>query len=139
MPRLRIEATKFTVVGAANFVLTLVVFTGMLKLLHVNYLISLLTAWFIGMLFSYVLNFSWVFKPERQLEFKSRFIRFLVAGVISIGLNMLALGSLVEHTGGDPFYLQFALVPLIVCFNFLTAKYWALRRSRDATLPDLSP
>ena len=127
MHKLKIEVTKFTLVGAANFVLTFIVFTVMLKVLSLNYLLSLGAAWVVGMLFSYALNFAWVFKPEQKLQFKARFLRFFLASVVSIVLNMLVLSFIVERTGFDPFYVQFALIPLIVLFNFSTAKFWALR------------
>lgn len=127
MHKLKIEATKFTIVGAANFVLTFIVFTALLKFFSVNYLLSLGTAWIVGMLFSYVLNFSWVFKPEQKIQFKVRFFRFFFASACSIGLNMLVLSYIVERSDYDPFYLQMLLIPLIVIFNFSTTKYWSLR------------
>jgi len=127
MHKFKIEATKFTLVGAASFVLTFVVFTAMLKMLQVNYLLSLIAAWVVGMLFSYVLNFVWVFKPDKEIQFRVRFIRFFLASVLSIALNILALSYIVERTDFDPFYVQMALIPFIIIFNFSTAKYWSLK------------
>jgi putative flippase GtrA len=127
MHKFKKEATKFTLVGAANFALTFIVFTAMLKVLGVNYLLSLGAAWVVGMLFSYVLNFSWVFKPEQKIQFRARFVRFSLAGALSIALNMLVLSYIVERSDFDPFYVQMALIPLIFIFNFSTAKYWSLR------------
>ena len=129
MQKLKIEVTKFTLVGAANFALTFVVFTVMLKVLEVNYLVSLIAAWVVGMLFSYALNFAWVFRPEQKIQFRDRFIRFSLASSLSIALNMLGLSYIVERTDFDPFYVQMALLPFIVGFNFSTAKYWSLRPS----------
>lgn len=129
MHKFKMEATKFTIVGAANFILTFIVFTAMLKVFGVNYLLSLVVAWVVGMLFSYVLNFTWVFKPQQKIQFKARFFRFFLASALSIALNMLALSYIVERTGFDPFYVQLALIPFIVIFNFSTAKFWSLRRS----------
>jgi len=129
MHKLKIEVTKFTLVGAANFALTFVVFTTMLKAWSVNYLLSLTAAWVVGLLFSYVMSFTWVFKPEQKLQFKAGFLRFFLASACSIALNMLALSYIVEHTEFEPFYVQMALIPLIVAFNFSTAKYWSLRAS----------
>jgi len=123
----KIEVTKFTLVGALNFALTFIVFTAMLEVLRVNYLLSLVTAWVVGMLFSYVLNFSWVFKPEQKIQFRARFVRFFLASMLSIALNMLALRYVVESTDIGPFYAQLALIPFIVVFNFSTAKFWSLR------------
>ena len=129
MHKLKIEISKFTVVGAANFVLTFIVFTAMLKGLSVNYLFSLGISWVVGLFFSYLFNFAWVFKPEQKIQFKARFLRYFLASAFSIALNMLILRYIVESTAFDPFYVQFMLIPLIVIFNFSTAKYWSLRSS----------
>ena len=138
MHKLKIEVTKFTLVGAANFALTFIVFTAMLKVFGVNYLLSLGIAWVVGMFFSYVLNFAWVFKPEQQIQFRARFFRFCLASVLSIALNMLILSYIVEHSNFDPFNVQMALIPFIVVFNFSTTKYWSLSRSSDAKHKELS-
>ena len=122
-----LEALRFLVVGGANFVLTLAVFYGMLRLLRSHYLISLFSAWAAGMLFSYVLNFTWVFRPEDKLRFKERFAKFFSANLASILLNMATLHLLVEATHTDPFVIQCALIPLVVIFNYSTAKFWSLR------------
>lgn len=127
MNQLRIEVTKFTLVGAANFVLTFIVFSVMLKVMVINHLISLATAWFFGMIFSYVASFVWVFKPEKTIQFRSRFVKFLSTGLMSLVLNMLALDYLVKSTLLDPFYLQLLLIPLVVIFNFTATKFWSLR------------
>lgn len=127
MHKLKIEVTKFTLVGAINFALTFIVFTVMLKVLGINYLLSLVAAWVAGMIFSYVLNFIWVFKPEQRIQFKARFLRYFLASVLSIVLNILILNYIVETTNYDPVYIQFALIPIIVIFNFSTAKFWSLK------------
>ena len=131
MHRFKIEATKFTFVGAANFLFTIIVFTVMLKVLGVGYLLSLTAAWVVGIIFSYVLNFAWVFKPEQKVQFRARFIKYILASLFSIALNLLALHYIVERTGFDPFYVQMTMIPFIVIFNFSTAKYWSLRHPRD--------
>ena len=100
----------------------------MLEVMGVNYLISLVVAWIVGMFFSYTLNFVWVFRPEHKVQFRIRFIKFLLAGSLSVALNMFALRYLVERTNFDPFYVQMTLIPFIVIFNFSTARYWSLRK-----------
>lgn len=129
MYKIKVEAKKFTIVGAANFILTFIVFTTMLKVLGINYLFSLIAAWVVGMIFSYIFNFVWVFKPEQKIQFKSRFARYFLASAASILLNMLALNYIVERTGSDPFYVQITLIPFVTIFNFLTAKLWSLRQT----------
>ena len=126
-PKFKIEVTKFMFVGLANFVLTFVIFTVMLKFWGLYYLLSLAIAWFVGMFISYTLNFVWVFKPEEQIQFRIRFVKFFLAGLISILMNMAALVYIVENVGMDSFYAQTILIPFIVGFNFITAKFWSLR------------
>jgi putative flippase GtrA len=127
--RLKIEIGRFTAVGMANTLLTFVIFFTLLKILHVNYLVSLFASWLCGMIFSYCLNFVWVFAQPGRLAFDFRFIKFAVSGVLSISMNMMALRLLVETTGYDPFWVQTALIPPIVAFNFLAAKFWSLVRA----------
>ena len=126
-----LEAFRFLVVGGANFVLTFVVFFSLLKVLGIDYLVALFVSWAVGMAFSYVLNFTWVFRPEEKLQFRARLAKYLAANLVSILLNMLALRIIVDATGYDPFWVQCALIPLIVVFNYSTAKFWSLRAERN--------
>ena len=125
--RFTLEAIRFLLVGAVNFVLTFVLFYVLFRVLRVNYIVALFVSWAVGMVFSYVLNFSWVFRPEEQLQFRERFAKYFAASLASILLNMLTLGIIVESTGYDAFWVQCALIPLIVLFNYSTAKFWSLR------------
>lgn len=127
MKKIHVEALKFLVVGGANFFLTLAIFSASLRLLHLNYVIALGFAWLVGMFFSYVCNFAWVFKPEEKVRFNASFVRFFSAHLLSVVLNMLALSLIVETQGFDPFWTQICLIPFIVVFNFTAAKYWSLR------------
>ena len=127
MHKLKIEFSKFTVVGAVNFVFTLVLFYLLVKVIQINYLISLVAVSLMGMVLTYSLNHTWVFKPEDKLTFRGRLLKYILAGLLSIALNLVALSYIVEHTGFDPFYVQTALIPFIVIFNFVTSKFWSLR------------
>lgn len=126
--KLNYEIIKFATTGAANFAITFILFYAMLRIVELNYLLSLIVAWIGGMFFSYIVNFLWVFKPEQKIQFRARFFKYFFASAISIAFNLLVLGYIVKNTNFDPFYVQIALIPLIVIINFSTAKYWSLRR-----------
>lgn len=127
MHKLKIEFSKFTVVGAINFVFTFVMFYILVKVIQMNYLIALMFVSLLGMILTYYLNYVWVFKPAQKLAFKGYVFKYILAGSLSISLNMLALNYIVESTGFDPFYVQFTLIPFIVVLNFVSAKFWSLR------------
>lgn len=129
MHKLSVEFSKFTVVGVLNFVFTFVLFYISVKVLSINYLIALMAVSLLGMLFTYSLNYLWVFKPEQKISFKGRLLRYILSGMLSISLNLWLLEYLVVRTKFDPFYVQTALIPLIVIFNFCTSKFWSLRQN----------
>jgi putative flippase GtrA len=83
------------------------------------------------MILTYSLNHVWVFKPEENLAFGGRLVKYILAGALSIALNVLVLKYLVDRTNYYPFYVQMALIPFIVTFNFSTAKLWSLRASHE--------
>ena len=121
-------------VSALNALLTFLIFFTLLKILHANYLVALFASWLCGVIVSYCLNFVWVFAQPDMLAFDRRFVKFAVCGLISISTNMIALRLLVESTAYDPFWVQTALMPPIVAFNFLTAKFWSLIRATERTM-----
>ncbi len=129
MNKLKIEFSKFTVVGAINFIFTFIMFYALVKVALLNYLIALVVTSLLGMILTYSLNYIWVFKPEQDLAFRGRLFKYVSSGFLSIALNMLTLRYIVGRTGFDPFYVQFALIPFIVIFNFSTAKFWSLKPS----------
>lgn len=127
MSKLKIEITKFTIIGFVNTVFTFIVFYLLLKILNINYIIALSITWILGIFFSYLFNFLWIFKPEQYLQFKERFVKYLLCYFLSFALNIFILNYIVEHNNFEPLYVQTALIPFIAIFNFSTTKYWSLR------------
>lgn len=127
MHKLKIELTKFTLVGAANFVLTFIVFYGLLEVAHVGYLLALFIAWSFGVTFTYFFNYIWVFKPEKRFGFRRRFFKYLISNSFSLAVNIILLTIMVEFGKFDAFYSQAFLIPVVVALNYLSAKYWSLR------------
>ncbi|PWE34469.1 hypothetical protein DD563_14985 [Pelagicola sp. LXJ1103] len=126
---MNMEMSRFLLAGGVNFVFTFLVFTGALKVMHTGYVAALLLAWISGNILTYVLNFVWVFRPEDRLSFGMRFFKYLTAGAFSIAANLMALSALVEIGGFDPFWAQLIVMPFIIAFNFIAAKFWSLKKA----------
>lgn len=131
MHKLKVEFSKFTVVGAVNFVFTFVLFYLMVKVFNVNYLVSLAIVSLLGMIITYSANYVWVFKTDKRLSYNGRLLKYILAGVASIAFNAIVLKFIVDRTGYDPFYVQAALIPMVVVFNFSTAKFWSLKATKE--------
>lgn len=135
MQKLKIEFSKFAAVGAANFVFTLILFYLLVEIVVINYLIALTAVSLIGMFFTYTLNYVWAFKTDDKLVFKGRLLKYVFSGALSISLNVVILNYIVESTSFKPFYVQLTLIPLIVIFNFSTARFWSLKPSKETPRP----
>jgi putative flippase GtrA len=122
-----IQFVKYGLVGGVNFIITVGLFLFLLKVLLVNYLISFTITWLFGIFLTYVINFLWVFKPEDKLEFKKRFPKYFSVYLFSYLVNIGLLKYLVSIYEFDPFYIQFAILPLVVFINFFGFKYWGLK------------
>tara|TARA_B100000768_G_C11275049_1_gene375495 strand:+ start:2259 stop:2642 length:384 start_codon:yes stop_codon:yes gene_type:complete len=120
--------SKFVIVGALNFIVTFVIFTFSLQIIGVKYIYALIVAWCIGILFTYILNFIWVFRPEKMLSFNLYFVKYIFAGGVSVMVNLIFLSALVEIGNYNPFWSQVSLLPLILIFNFSTANWWSMKR-----------
>lgn len=131
--RTLVELVRYLLLGGANFFLTLAIFAVLTKAVGVNYLVSLIAAWLVGMLFMYVTNFLWVFTANGRLLFDDRLVRFIGVGILSITTNSAALRAIVEHWQSDPFWTQMALMPFVVVFNFAATKYFSLRVKAEET------
>lgn len=117
---------KYGIVGLLNFILTISLFYYLLKVIHLNYHISFTVIWIISILFTYIINFLWVFKPEDKIEFKKRFPKYFLVYFSSYLVNILLLNYLVSNLSFDPFYIQFFIIPIVMLINFLGFKYWSL-------------
>jgi len=120
--------TKYSIVGVINAILTFALYFFCYKLLQINYLVSFSISWFIGVLFTYIINFLWVFKPEQKFVFKKRFLKYFSVYITSYSLNIFFLRLLRIETNIDPLILQLFLIPIVFGINFLGFKYWALKK-----------
>lgn len=122
------EVFRYLMTGGLNAILTFTVFVAGLYLLHIHYLLALILAFLAGTVFTYVLHFMWVFRPEADFTFRRRFLKHLLPSVGTFSFNLAALYILVDYWGGDPLICQIFLMIVVVTANFVFAKYWAFRR-----------
>lgn len=116
--------------GALNFFVTFVIFTFLLQIIRVGYIYALSVAWCVGIIFTYIVNFIWVFRPENTLSFNLNFIKYIFAGGISVIINLIFLSVLVEIYNYDPYWTQLGLVPFLLIFNFSITNWWSLKKKK---------
>lgn len=118
---------KYSFVGIANLLFTLILYIIFLYKLDFRYELAFTLSWLAGVLFTYVINFLWVFKPEEKITFKKRLPKYFLVYLSSYFLNMFLLTISVYFFSIDPLVSQIFILPVIVIINFAGIKYWALR------------
>ncbi|MCF8296638.1 MAG: GtrA family protein [Saprospiraceae bacterium] len=127
MKNLLLQFSKYSIVGIINLGFTFTIYWFLLKIILAHYNIALTVSWAMGVVLTYVINFTWVFKPEEKIEFRKRFWKYVTVYIVSYGMNILVLDYLVVSMGYDPLYMQFLIIPLIVLINFTGIKYWVMK------------
>jgi len=122
-----IHFIKYSFVGIGNLIFTLVLYILFLNVFHLRYEFAFTLSWLLGVLFTYLINFIWVFKPEEKITFKKRLPKYFFVYLLSYLLNMLLLKLLVDNFSFQPLISQLFIIPLIVLINFTGIKYWALK------------
>lgn len=119
--------SKYVIVGLTNSLLTGSLYYVLLRYAHIDYMIAFSISWVIGVLYTYVVNYVWVFKPSAKIEFKRRLWKYSSTYILSYIVNMFALKKLVTVFRFDPFWAQVTIIPIIVAINYTIIKNWAMK------------
>ena len=94
---------------------------------RLNYLVAFSITWILGVLLTYIINFVWVFRKDEKLTFSSKLAKYVGVYLVSYLINILLLKVLTEQPHHDPYYLQFAIIPVVMLVNSLGMKSWSLK------------
>lgn len=139
---------KFCIVGAANFVIALIVYYLVLWIfacfpagLHSsNFLVSFsfrydyeianVSAFVISVLNAYVLNRIWVFRKEAKKAAKGAVFRFFASYGFTFFLSIFLVWFWVEVFGVSKAVVPFINVLITTPINFLLSKYFSFRKNK---------
>ena len=111
---------RFLIVGAANTLISLVVYRALLAL-GVWYVVSAPIAWAAGVVNGYVWNLRWTFAGNDTPRARLLYALFGAAGAVVASLLVLAF---VRGAGLGRFEAYLAAVPLVTVSTFLANRYW---------------
>jgi putative flippase GtrA len=116
------EGTRYVTASAAALAVDFSVYTGLVRLASVDYLIAAPLGFALGLATIYLLSVRWVFGARRLADARLEFAVFA-----SIGLAGMALNQLVIYLGVEAWALSFEAAKLVsagvvFCFNFALRK-----------------
>lgn len=144
-PGLLAKFRRFLSVGAIGFIVDAVVFFGLVSGLGVHYAWGRVSASFVALVVTWLLNRRLTFTQGKVDVASVEFLRYLGASSIGAGANLAALSLIAPHDvalAHSPSYVVGAAVGLIVNF-FLYDRFVFYGRSKPVALdpkpPELSP
>ena len=121
------QLAKFAAVGASGYVVNLAVFSALVVLLDVNYLIAAVCSFLVAVTNNYIWNRAWTFRSERG-SLVHQGARFLAVSTVALAANLVCLRLLVA-AGLDEIPAQAIAIVLVTPWNFAANKLWSFRRA----------
>ncbi|HDK4014007.1 TPA: flippase GtxA [Staphylococcus aureus] len=119
------EILKFIIVGGINTLNYYVVYLLMLKLLHIEYMISHITGFIVAFVISYYLNCYFVYRVKPTWR---KFISFPITQLVNVSLQTVLLYVFVSWLNLPAEIAPFAGLVITIPITFILSK-WILKDS----------
>ncbi|HHC9921141.1 TPA: flippase GtxA [Staphylococcus aureus] len=119
------EILKFIIVGGINTLNYYVVYLLLLKLLHIEYMISHITGFLVAFVISYYLNCYFVYRVKPTWR---KFISFPITQIVNVSLQTVLLYVFVSWLNLPAEIAPFAGLVITIPITFVLSK-WILEDS----------
>ncbi|WP_430373711.1 flippase GtxA [Staphylococcus aureus] len=119
------EILKFIIVGGINTLNYHVVYLLLLKLLHIEYMISHITGFLVAFVISYYLNCYFVYRVKPTWR---KFISFPITQIVNVSLQTVLLYVFVSWLNLPAEIAPFAGLVITIPITFVLSK-WILKDS----------
>ena len=119
------EILKFIIVGGINTLNYYVVYLLLLKLLHIEYMISHITGFLVAFMISYYLNCYFVYRVKPTWR---KFISFPITQIVNVSLQTVLLYVFVSWLNLPAEIAPFAGLVITIPITFILSK-WILKDS----------
>ncbi|HCW8243062.1 TPA: flippase GtxA [Staphylococcus aureus] len=119
------EILKFIIVGGINTLNYYVVYLLLLKLLHIEYMISHITGFIVAFVISYYLNCYFVYRVKPTWR---KFISFPITQIVNVSLQTVLLHVFVSWLNLPAEIAPFAGLIITIPITFILSK-WILKDS----------
>ena len=123
LTRIHYEIIKFIIVGGINTFNYYITYLFLLKVLHVNYMVSHIVGFIVSFIISYYLNCYFVYKVKPTIE---KFLRFPITQIVQYGnanVIIIYIRKVVEYRFRN---CTFAGLIITIPVTFILSK-WLLR------------
>jgi putative flippase GtrA len=119
-----LQLIRFCLVGASGYVVNLAVYTLLLKVVGVHYLLAATGSFLVAVTSNYTWNRLWTFRGQRgHVAYQG--LRFLVVSTIALAANLAILALLVDTFEVGKVLAQAIAIVLVTPWNFVGNKLWS--------------
>lgn len=119
---------KFCIVGCSNTVISLIVYFGALSC-GVNYIVATITGYVLSSAWGYVVNKLWVFKPKRNIIWKS-VVKYYITYGVALGINVVGMYCFVDIACISEKIAPFIILCITIPLNFCMSKFWIYKEDK---------
>jgi putative flippase GtrA len=124
-----IQLVRFIIIGTFNTLISYLTYYLFYSILNYNYLLSLVLAYIIGVLNSYIWNSKWTFQKNKLCC--KRLSKFVLVYISTFIINLLVLVPTVEFLKFNALLSQgFALIVATIV-SFLGHKHWSFKDDEE--------
>lgn len=120
------QFVKFCTVGLTNLAIYLGIYWIMTRLFSWHYLPASIAGFIISVTWSFYFNLKWTFKHNGGNR-KRQYVTFIAANLISMGVNLLLLTTLIEVFKLYDIAAQLICSVIVAFINFGLNRFWTFR------------
>jgi putative flippase GtrA len=116
------EGARYFIASSVGLAIDLVIYSGLIRLMDVHYLVAAPIAMLIGLTAVYLLSVRWVFRHRRLQDARAEFVIFAALGLAGLAINQAMVYAGVEWLKLDYEPAKLLSAGVSFCFNFVTRK-----------------
>jgi putative flippase GtrA len=123
------QFVRFALVGSSGVLTNIGVYSGLIYLLGVYYLVAASISFVTAMSGNFILNLRWTFKTHGHglKAIGDQYLKYVLVTLVSYGINIVVLWLLVDFWLWHKVLAQLAAIFLTTSTNFLGSKLWAFK------------
>jgi putative flippase GtrA len=124
------EGARYFAASALSFCIDLFIYSGLIRIAGVHYLLAAPVGFALGLALIYVLSVRWVFAERRLANARVEFAVFALIGLAGMGINELVIYAGVDYFALGYEQAKFPSAAVVFCFNFASRKLLLFTRSQ---------
>jgi putative flippase GtrA len=119
-----VQLVKFSAVGASGYVVNLAVYTTLVHVAGVHYILAAVLAFCVAVTNNFIWNRHWTFAArDGHMGFQAA--RFLTVSLLALGFNLIVLELLVSVAEVEKVLAQAIAILAATPLNFIGNKLWS--------------